>query len=239
MENASFATLTRQAGLKAELQVLANNIANASTVGFQREGVLFAEHVRALADESNSLSMAWAEPRYTDRAVGGHRATGGRFDFAIAGEGYFQIQVGNDLRLSRAGAFAPNQNGDLATPDGDLLLDAGGAPVPIPPGAQEVMLSADGTLSVDGFPVSQLGLVMPADPNAMTRGAGTSFIAEGGTIAVQEPQILQGYLESSNVNPITEITRLIEVQRAYEKGAKLLGQEDERIRAVIRTLGQS
>jgi len=237
MENATIATLTRQAGLKAELQVLANNIANASTVGFQREGMLFAEHVTGLEDANSSLSMAWAEPRYTDRAVGGHRATGGRFDFAIAGEGYFQIQTEDGVRLTRAGAFAPNQNGDLATPDGDLLLDAGGAPVPIPPGASEVMLSSDGTLSIDGFPVSQLGLVMPADPNAMTRGPGTSFDAGDGVVALQDGRIVQGFLEGSNVNPISEITRLIEVQRAYEKGAKLLGQEDERIRGVIRTLG--
>ena len=152
MDNAAYATITRQAGLKAELQAIANNISNASTIGFQREGVVFAEHVTALEDSNTSLSMARAEARYTDWSIGGHRETGGRFDFAILGEGYFQIQVDDEVRLTRAGAFAPNGNGDLATPEGHLLLDAGGAPVPVPPGAAQVTLALDGTLSVDGFP---------------------------------------------------------------------------------------
>lgn len=239
MENAAYATLTRQSGLKAELQALANNIANASTIGFQREGVLFAEYVTALEDPNTSLSMARAEGRFTDTSFGGHRNTGGRFDFAIAGEGYFQIQAEDGPRLTRAGAFAPDANGDLATPVGHLLLDAGGAPVPIPPGAVDVTLSGDGTLSIDGFPVTQLGLYRAADPNGLQRAGDTSFRANGGIEAIENGQILQGFLEESNVDPISEITRLIEVQRAYEKGGNFLGKEDERIRSVIRTLGSA
>lgn len=237
MDNAAYATLTRQSGLKAELQAIANNIANASTNGFQREGVLFAEYVTSLENSDTSLSMARAEARYTDRAAGAHHATGGRFDFAIAGEGYFQIQTGDGTRLTRAGAFAPDENGDLATPEGHLLLDAGGAPVPIPPGAQEVILSRDGTLSIDGFPVTELGLVRPSDPNRMQRAGDTSYRVDGGTDPIESPEIAQGFLENSNVDAISEITRLIEVQRAYEKGGKFLGSEDERVRSVIRTLG--
>ena len=71
----------------------------------------------------------------------------------------------------------------------------------------------------------------------MQRKGDTSFFTEAGTIAVESPQIVQGFLEDSNVDPISEITRLIEVQRAYESGGNFLGSEDERIRSVVQTLG--
>ncbi|MEM1362031.1 MAG: flagellar hook-basal body complex protein [Pseudomonadota bacterium] len=238
MDNAAYATLTRQAGLRSELQSIANNVANASTVGYQREGILFSEFITALEDANTSLSMAMAEGRYTDRNVGGHRETGGKFDLAIGGEGYFPLQTPDGLRLTRAGAFAPNANGDLATPQGHLLLDAGGAPIPVPPDATEINISSDGSLSFDGAPVTEIGLVVPADPNKMRRTGDTSYLVEdGNTIPVVNPQIMQGFLEGSNVNAIEEITRLIEVQRAYEKGGDFMSSEDERIRSVIRTLG--
>lgn len=238
MENAIYATLTRQSGLMREMQVLANNIANITTTGFRREGVVFAEHVKAL-DSVPSLSMARASARVVDLTQAEITETGGQFDFAIRGDGFFLIETPDGERLSRAGHFTPNAEGDLVNPDGYRLLDAGGAPVAVPAGVGRVQLATDGTLSADGQPLARIGLWAPADPTSLRHVAGTLFAADA-----PEPMedgagaILQGHLEGSNSNPITEVARMIEVQRAYELGQSLLDREDQRIRAVLQTLSR-
>ncbi|PJI86121.1 flagellar basal-body rod protein FlgF [Yoonia maricola] len=236
MDNASYTALTRQSGLLSEMQALANNIANASTTGFRAEGVLFAEHVKAVGPDAPSLSMATANVRNTVMTQGALAQTGGTFDLAIEGEGFFLIDTPGGPRLTRAGAFGPNENGDLVTADGHAVLDAGGAPVFIPLGLGAIGIGPDGTISAGGQPIGQVGLVMPADPLQMVREGGVMFDARGGFEAAPDGRMLQGFLEGSNVNPILQIGRMIEVQRAYELGQSFLDKEDERIRSVIQAI---
>lgn len=238
MENATYAGITRQHGLMAEMRTIANNIANASTTGFKAEEVLFSEHVSRLGGDYASLSMATADVRHTVQTQGGLAQTGGPFDLAIEGEGYFLINTPNGERLTRAGAFTPNGNGDLVTMDGHPVLDAGGAPVFIPQGAGSIGIAPDGTISVGGNPIGQIGLVVPADPLKMTREGGTMFNPQGAFDAAIDGRMMQGFLEESNVNPITQIGRMIEVQRAYELGQSFMEKEDERIRGVIQSLNR-
>lgn len=238
MDNTGYTTLSRQSGLLGEMQVVANNIANLSTTGFRKEGVVFSEFVKALEDDP-SLSMALGNVRITDLEQGTLAQTGGTFDFAIEGEGFFMLEGADGPLLTRAGAFLPSETGELVTADGLRLLDSGGAPVFIPPDATSVSLAADGTLSANGRPLTEIGLFTPSDPTDLTHRDGVRFAAPGGTEPViGTASILQGYLESSNVNPISEISRMIEVQRAYEMGQQFLTQEDERVRNMIRTMGQ-
>ena len=238
MENAVYTTLTRQSGLMREMQMVANNIANLSTTGFRKEGIIFAEHISALENGEESLSMASAEVRLTNQQQGTLTQTGGTFDFAIEGPGYFMIETADGQQLSRAGSFTPNAEGELVTPDGYRLLDGGGSPIFIPPDARSITVSSDGTLSADGSPQAQIGLFMPADPLDMARQNGVRFKLKGDAVPVEDASILQGFIEDSNVNPITEIARMIEVQRAYELGQAFLDKEDERIRGVLQTLGR-
>jgi flagellar basal-body rod protein FlgF len=237
MENAIYTGLTRQSGLMREMAAVANNIANVSTTGFRREGVIFSEYVKRVGD-APSLSMARASARNIDLTQGDLAQTGGTFDFAIEGEGFFLIETPQGERLSRAGHFTPNAEGDLVNPDGYRLLDAGGAPVFVPPGAGQVSLAPDGTLSAAGVPLARVGLWQPADPNSLRHVAGTLFSADAPEPMEDGGTILQFHLEGANVNPITEIARMIEVQRAYEIGQSLMDREDERIRGVIQTLGR-
>ena len=236
MDAAGYATLTRQSGLMREMGVVANNIANASTSGFRREGVVFSEYVTAL-DQDPSLSMSYASGRDVDLSQAGLSQTGGSFDFAIQGDGFFLIETPNGQMLTRAGSFTPSSEGELVTPDGYRLLDAGGAPIFIPPGAKAVALAADGTLSANGDPISQVGLWQPSDPLALQHQAGTMFSGDE-LIPAEGATVMQGMLEDSNVQPVSEIARMIEVQRAYELGQKFLDAEDERVRGVIQTLGR-
>ena len=238
MDNAAYTMLTRQSGLRRELQVIAHNVANLSTTGFRREGLVFSEFVRDLDHGEEALSMAAANARQTYLSQGGMTMTGGTFDLAIEGEGFFRIGTEEGERLTRAGHFTPNAQGELVTPDGHRLLDLGGAPVFVPPDAGPVSIARDGTISAGGQPLAQLGLVVPEDPSTLSRATGVLHLVEGETLPVDNPVILQGFLEESNVNPISEMARLIAVQRAYESGQKFLENEDQRIRNVVQTLGR-
>lgn len=236
MDAAGYATLNRQSGLMREMGVVANNIANASTTGFRREGVVFSEFVAEL-NQDPSLSIAHASGRHVDLTQATISQTGGTFDFAIQGSGFFQIETPQGDRLTRAGSFTLSAEGELATPDGNRLLDVGGAPVFIPPNAKAVALSPDGTLSFNGQPLARIGLWQPADPLSLRHESGTVFAAEALEPA-EGANLMQGALEDSNVEPVSEIARMIEVQRTYELGQKFLDTEDQRVRGVIQTLGR-
>lgn len=221
-----------------ELQVIANNIANASTTGFKAEGVTFSEHISRLGPDDPSLSMAVARVRSTDFAQGSLAKTGGTFDLAIEGDGFFLVQSPDGERLTRAGTFTPNANGDLVTMDGYPVLDAGGAPVFVPQGLGPIGIAADGTISAQGRPIGQVGIVIPTDPNGLTREGSQLFVAADGFEPAQSASVLQGFVENANVNPIEQISRMIQVQRAYEMGQSFLEKEDQRIRGMIRAMGK-
>jgi len=239
MDNAGYTTLTRQSGLLAEMRAVANNIANASTTGFRREGLIFSEFVQALAQGDPSISMATANVRDTRLDQAQLTQTGGTFDLAIEGEGFFMIEGPDGAMLTRAGAFTPSPAGELVTLDGYRLLDGGGAPVFVPADTAAIAIAPDGTLSADGQPLAEIGLWLPDDPNDMRHRDGVRFEVPGGAQPVVEgAAILQGFLEGSNVDPIGELARMIEIQRAYEQGQAFLERDDERIRAVIQALGK-
>lgn len=238
MENTSYTTLTRQVGLLREIQSVAHNIANLSTTGYRKEGVVFAEYVRNVGPGEPSLSMADASVRRSDFSQGPLAMTGGVFDIAIEGPGFFMVATPDGDRFTRAGAFTPDENGFLVAPDGSQLLDAGGAAIFVPPDAMAITIGADGTMAADGIPISQIGLWTTLEPAEMDRADGIRFNPAGDVLPVENGRILQGFIEGSNVSAVTEIARMIEVQRAYELGQSFLDREDDRVRAAIRTIGQ-
>jgi flagellar basal-body rod protein FlgF len=234
MDNASYTTLTRQSGLMREMQIVANNIANSATTGFRQEGLIFSEHVQRIDGEA-SLSMATGNVRQTSMMQGTLTQTGGNFDFAIEGDGFFLVDAGLGERLTRAGSFSPDASGNLVNADGFRVLDTGGAPIFVPPTASDLIVSPDGTISVEGRPIGQIGLYEPLNAAALVREDGVLFRADDGVSPVLDGRILQGFLEGSNVDPISQIARMIEVQRAYEMGQSFLQSEAERIRNALKS----
>ena len=199
MDNSLYTTLNRQSGLMSEMRVIANNIANVSTTGFRAEGALFAEHVAALGRDAPSLSMATLEGRVVSTAQGAMTRTGGRFDLAIEGEGYFLIETPAGNRLTRAGAFTPSAEGELVTPDGMRLLDAGGSPVLLPAGAAGVAVGRDGTVVADGAPVARIGLWASAGATGLVADGATRFDAPDGIEPVEAGRIFR----AGHVEPLT------------------------------------
>ncbi len=235
MDATGYITLSRQSGLLREFQVIANNIANSATTGYRQEGLIFSEYVKG-DGKGDSISMAVARAHNTSMVQGSLTRTEARLDLAIEGDGFFMVETPQGQRLTRAGSFATSAEGELVTPDGFRVLDAGGAPLFIPPDALDLSIGADGTISAGGRNLGQIGLFLPADIGAMTREDGVLFAPQGAVDPTFEARVLQGFLESANVDPIGQMARMIEVQRGYELGQKLLDTEHERLRSALTTL---
>lgn len=237
MDNTGYITLSRQSGLMKQMETIANNIANASTEGYRREGVIFAEMINQLAAEGGSISQSDARIRRTDFTQAALRDTGGTFDFGIEGDGFFQIETPAGPALTRAGNFGLNTEAELVTQSGSRVLDTGGGPVLLPPEATQISVSTDGTVSADGEPIGQIAMVTIADLSNLTRLPNGLFETTQALIPAENATVFQGFVEESNVNPVIEVTRMIQVQRAYEMGQSFLEAEDERMRQFIRVLG--
>jgi flagellar basal-body rod protein FlgF len=232
-----YLALNRQVGLAAEMDMVANNIANLDTTGFRREGVAFTEFVVA-AENGESVSMADLGARFASDLPGSQTMTGGEFDLAIEGEGYFLTQSADGLLMTRAGSFQLSPEGLLVTPLGDRVLDTGQATIAIPADASQVVISADGTVSADGQPLTQIALVTAPDEQVSRFGDTAFTVQDDNFTPVANPRMRQGALEQSNVDAVNEIARMIEVTRAYEMAQSVIEDEDERIREALQTLGQ-
>lgn len=237
MDNAGYIGLSRSGGLMRELNTIANNIANLSTNGFRREGAVFAEHVKALDGGDPSLSLATLSRHYVDFSAGDISKTDNALDFAITGEGFFLVESAGGERLTRDGAFSLNEIGELVTPSGDRVLDESGGAIVIPPQALNINVAGDGTIFADEQAVGRLGVVT-ADPATLLREGKNLFRADNGYAPAENAQVQQHALEGSNVSPVTELARLIEVQRMYEASKRFSENEDDRVKQTIQVLGQ-
>lgn len=234
MSNVVYAALSRQSALSSELANIANNVANASTAGFRGETQIFSEYVNA-APGQPSISQTRIGAHKIDRAQGDLVRTGGVFDLAIEGDGYFVVQTPKGERLTRAGAFQRNEAGSLTTAEGHLLLGAGSGTIDIPADSRNIVVAPDGAISSNGTVIGAIRVVS-ADPTRLTREGATYFKADG-EVSEAAVRLRQGFVESSNVEPVTELSRLIEVQRAFEIGQQLLTNENERIERAVAVIG--
>lgn len=236
MSNAIYATLTRQDGLLREMQVIANNVANASTTGYKSNHAIFAEHIAATNGEGGSVSMGSLSGHNHDLSQGAMKHTGGQFDMAIHGDGFFVLETLAGERLTRAGAFQLSADGNLVDAFGNQVMAAGGGAIAIPEEVTRISIAPDGTISSGQEIFGQIGVVRAN--GQIAQEGGTMFLAAEGYEQIEEPNVIQGALEQSNVSSILEISRLIEVQRAYEAGQSLIEKEDERINQLIKTMRQ-
>ena len=238
MDNALYyLALNRQTGLRRAMDTVANNVANLNTPGFRREQIVFSEFVKRTG-AGDSVSMADSGASFASSRPGEVRITNAPLDIAIEGDGFFLTDGQDGPLLSRAGMFQTSPEGLVVTPSGRPLLDDGGGQIFLPPGGGRIDIASDGTLSVDGEPRARIG-VYTAAPETLTRIGGTAFRPTDGFEPVLAPSLRQGALEGSNVKPVDEIARMISVSRAYEQAQNMIKDEDDRLRDVIRKLGQA
>lgn len=245
MDNSSYINIARQSGLLKELRMIANNIANVSTTGYRREGAVFTEYVTAqegagsVEGANHVTSMGRLGAHFSDFSVGNMKQTGGTFDLAIDGEGFFSVETPAGMRLTRAGNFMTNQTGALVTPSGYLVLDNEGSPIQIPKGVDQIAIAGDGTISADGNPSGRIGVFTAPQSAMMRMGDNLWEVEEGAAEAHTNTRVLQGFLEGSNVKVVNEIARMIEVQRSYEAGQKMVDFEDDRVNKTISAIRQA
>ena len=244
MENAAYIGLSRQMTLRRELDVVANNIANADTTGFKVEQLLVGTEVgeRARNDAVRpSVSFVLDKGVGRDFGQGALKQTGRDLDFGIDGEGaFFTVNDGVGEAYTRDGAFALDPEGRLVTAGGaavqgdggDIVLDTSKGPVSV---------GEDGTISQQGLPVGRLTLarfetlaVLSKDGDGLYRNRSNAT-----PIEATGAQVRQGMLEGSNVNPLTEITNMIEISRAYESVTRMIENNNDLSRRAVERLGRA
>ena len=238
MRDGLYVALSSQIALEKRLNTIADNVANASTVGFRATGVKFEDVVSGLDDKA--LSFVTSGDTYISNTNGPLRETGNPFDFAVKGNAWFGIETPGGTVMTRDGRFTLTENGELVSIEGYPVLDAGGAPIQLDPRNGPPRAGADGSLRQGDNLVGALGL-FNFDPGPNFVRFGNSGIVPSGepepVVDRLDAGVVQGFLEESNVNPVLEITRLIMVQRAFENGAAMIRNTESSYDEAIKTLG--
>lgn len=243
MDNALFVGLSRQMILRREMEIIANNIANMDTTGFKVESMMQktdpAEPAVTLGGP-RPVKFVAPDGVARDFGQGVLSMTGGELDMAIEGQGFFQVQTPQGPRFTRDGRFTTDPTGRLVTQGGHAVLDASGGEITIDMEKGQVSVGADGTLSQGNEQVGKVGMYAFANPGALEK-AGDNLFRNASNLAATpaaEAKLRQGFLEGSNVKPVIEITRMVEVSRAYESTSRMMDSEHELSRRAVERLGK-
>jgi flagellar basal-body rod protein FlgF len=214
------------------MDITANNIANANTPGYRTERVQFGDFIddqsgAASAPGVKSISYTQDRATYREAQPGSITHTGNPFDLALTGDGYFTVNTKNGPRLTRDGRFGPMPDGTLADSGGNAVLDTNGKPIQIPPTDTQVSIAGDGSVSTESGPVGKIGVVT-ADPMKLRAEGGTNFVSDAPTSPVATPGVVQGAMEESNVQPVLEVTRMMDNERQFQFVTQLVQAESDR-----------
>jgi len=218
MSSGIWAAASGAIGHLENLDVTANNLANASTTGFQGDRAVFRQ-VLAAKEQAGAATdyrqYTVLGSRSPDRTPGASITTGRSLDAAIDGDGYFAVQTTQGERYTRDGAFRV-VGGQLTTAGGQLVLDEGQSPIAIPEGETDVSIGGDGTVYAGGESVGQLALFHFANPDIMEREGTTLFRAPAASAEAITPSLATGSLESSNVSVVKSMTDLVTATRSFD-----------------------
>lgn len=236
MENISYVGLSHQMALQQQMDLVSNNIANMTTPGYKSQEMLFLEYLVEPEDGEN-LSQVLDQSSYRRTEQGTFKQTFNPLDLAISGDGYFAVETRQGVRYTRAGNFALNNEGTIVNTKGHALLDQNGQPLKVPEGDTQITITADGSLSSESGEIGKIKLVTFENPQDMSElGNGLYDMIEAEEIPDDESQVIQGAIESSNVQPIAEMTKMIEILRTYQSVARIMQNDHDRQRSAIRTL---
>ena len=246
MTETSYLGMSLATSLQRQLDITSNNIANANTAGYKGEHVVFESYMQKNAGADQDPSQFVRDSgSYIDTRPGAVIQTGNPLDLALTGEGWFSYQTETGQRaFGRDGSFTLDTEGGLRTLAGAQVLDAGGGPIVLPTqGLGQLSIAEDGTISgTETGALARVGVFdIPGIQGYSRIGAGM-FVAPPEAAAPQPStttQVMQGALEGSNINPIREMTRLIDVQRAYERTNTMMGNADNLRRDSLKRIGQA
>ena len=244
MDNALYVGLSRQMTLRRELDIVANNIANADTTGFKAESLLLETAPRAPARTLGGpqpIKFVLDSGVARDFTPGSLHKTDAPFDLGIEGMGFFKVTTADGERYTRDGHFRMDDIGRITTQGGQAVLDEGGGEVTVDPQKGAVTIATDGTISQGAERIGKVAIVR-FDALSVLEKVGDNLYRNTSNAqpqAAPDARVHQGMLESSNVQTVLEITRMMEVTRAYESMAKMMDSNADLSRRSIERMGKS
>ena len=247
MENSALVGLSGQIALQRELDVIANNIANINTSGYKSDNSVFQEHLmpvaRANQFRGNDRALSFVQDRATwiDFGQGPLEQTNNPLDVSVSGNAFLTVQTPRGERYTRNGAMQINAQGQLVTSEGFAVIGTNG-PIVFQPTDREISISLDGTISVrEGQATTdtqrgKLKLATFDQPQLLQKDGTSTYMAPNGVaaqVAANTIRVNQGTIEKSNVKSIMEMTRLIEVQRAYTQIASMLQSHSDMRKSAV------
>ncbi len=229
--------VSAQITMQRRMETIAHNIANLGTTGFRAEGVKFES---VLSETGGSVDFASPGDAYISRRTGPVTPTGNPLDVAIDGEGWFALETPEGRVYSRDGRFHINEGGQLLSVNDYAVLDPGGAPITVDPAGGPVTISEGGLITQDGGELGGIGVFLIPEDAQLRRYDNASVVTDdpvGPVMDTTTSALRQGHLEGSNVNPVLEITRMIEVSRAYDSTVSAMNNGDDVLRKAIKDLG--
>ena len=234
--------LQTQRVLQRRLDVTANNLANVATSGFKADNLVLEEVPdtgATAADRPTDIVFVRDIGLMRDMTQGPIAMTGNPLDVAIEGDGFFMVEgLDGQTQYTRDGAFSLRGDGQLVTSDGRPVLSSGGAPIVLDPQGESPSIGRDGVIRVAGVEAGRIGVASFAAPGALAKVGDNLWDAQGQARGEFEGVVLQGAIEGSNGRPVVELTRLIEISRAYQSAARIVSGADELRQRAIERLGR-
>jgi flagellar basal-body rod protein FlgF len=251
MENASLVGLSRQIALQRELDVVANNIANLNTTGFKADNVVFHEYLmpgasgNQFAGGDRRISFVHDRATWLDLSQGPVEHTGNPLDVAISGNAFLTVQTPRGERYTRNGALQINSQGQLVTSEGLQVIGQNG-PIVFQPTDRNISIGIDGLISVregQNTTDSQRGKLKLASfdqPQRLQKDGTSTYVAPAGVTpqVATNARVNQGAVEKSNVKSVMEMTRMVEVTRAYTQIASMLQQRSDMRKTALDKLAE-
>lgn len=233
------------------LDVVSNNLANATTTGYKKEGCTTRAFDELMGIKIKDMTVGYLNQpignlalgakigeTYRDWDNGSMINTENTYDFALAGKGFFSVSFTNKLGVTstmytRDGSFQMNSEGYLVTKDGDYILGQSG-PIQLPANINQLSVEPTGEIYADGMYVDTFALVDFEDYNYLEKYGENLFRAVDGAAQTDSTATVnQGYLESSNINVVSEMIDMITIAREYESGQKVINAIDEMLGKMV------
>lgn len=243
MNNTMTVALSRLVAQQRAMDVTAGNIANAGTPGFKAERMLFTDWLSRQTRTSPPVGGAvitYTQDRatYREQEVGTLTHTGNPLDLAIGGDGFFTVNTPRGPRLTRAGRFELQPDGTIADAAGNSLLGPTGQTIKLAPTDTDIHVAGDGTLSSANGQIGKVAIVRPDDVNRLQAEGDRLLRSDVPTSPVQSPKIVQGAVEESNVQPVSEMTRMMAALREFQFVSQFVQGEADREQNAIDKLVQ-
>lgn len=236
MENISYIGLSQQMALQQQIDVTANNIANMSTPGYKAQNILFTDYITAPSDGAEIHQMN-DYATYRDLSIGNLIQTANKLDFALQGEGYFAVTTQDGLRYTRDGGFALNLDRQLVTKAGHIVLNDNDNPITFPAEAAQIRVSDDGTIASEFGDIGRLKIVNFENEQKLVKQGDNLYDAKDEpALPVANRRVVQGLIEGSNVNPVAEMNKMIQLMRLFQAAQKILQNDHDRQLGMIQKL---